>query len=488
MRASPFVASLASIAMLASCGGGGSGSGSSATPAPGAGAPTPSPTASSAPCSLTSRAAAFDAVIDEWYVFPDLLANPSIASFANLDDYIDARVAPARAQNKDRYFTYLTSIAEENAYYSSGSSAGFGFRLSYDTAARRVWVAETFEDTPALGANLDRGTEILAIGTSPSNLQTIDEIMASNPVYPDYAVYLALGPNDAGVTRVLRVRDQSGVTREVSLTKTDFALDPVSDRYGAKVIDDNGKKVGYFNLRTFIEPAIADMRVAFDDFRSQGITEFVVDLRYNGGGALSVSDVLGDLLARDYVGEIYYTLAFRPSKSGENETYRFVSRSQSVAPTRIAFIGTGSTASASELVINGLQPYLGTNMALVGSNTYGKPVGQSAFDLPDCDDRLRLLTFKLENAEGNGEYFNGLATTVPNTCRADDDLSFQLGDPRENMVARALDFLAGRSCAPIATSTDDAIASTEPTSLGKRGLLTPEQPRSTAEREVPGLF
>tara|TARA_A100001391_G_scaffold83275_2_gene54502 strand:- start:7660 stop:9120 length:1461 start_codon:yes stop_codon:yes gene_type:complete len=486
MRASPLAASLASLALLASCGGGSSGSNSPSAPPPTASTPTPSP--SSAPCSLANRAAFVDEVMDEWYVFPDLLADVSIASYSNLEAYIDARVAPARAQNKDRYFTYLTSIVEENAYYSSGSSAGFGFRLSYDTAARRVWVAEAFEGAPALGANLDRGTEILAIGTSSSDLQTIPQIMASNSVYPDYAVYLALGPNDPGVTRVLQVRDQSGVEREVALAKTDYALDPVSDRYGARVIDDNGKKVGYFNLRTFIEPAIADMRDAFADFRAQGITEFIIDLRYNGGGALSVTNVLGDLLARDHVGDVYYKLALRPSKSAEDETYRFASRPQSVAPTKVAFIGTEATASASELVINGLQPYLGDNMTLVGSNTYGKPVGQYAFDLEECDDRLRLLTFKLENADGNGDYFNGLGDTVPNTCLADDDLSFQLGDPRENMTSRALDFLAGRSCAPFANGADDAIASTQRTSLGKRGLLRPEQPRNTAEREVPGLF
>ncbi|RIV89919.1 peptidase S41 [Aurantiacibacter xanthus] len=485
MRASPFAASLASLALLSSCGGGGSGSGGSATPAPGASAPTPTPGPTSAPCSLISRAAAFDEIIDDWYVFPDLLARPSIASYTNLDDYIDARVAPARAQNKDRYFTYLTSIAEENAYYSSGASAGFGFRLAYDTSARRVFVAETFEDTPALGANIDRGSEILAIGTSPSTLQPVSSLMATGG---PYAVLNALGASDPGVTRVLRVKDQSGITREVSLAKTDFALDPVSDRYGAKVIDDNGKKVGYFNLRTFIEPAIADMREAFAGFRDQGITEFIVDLRYNGGGALTVSEVLGDLLARDHVGEVYYNLSFRPSQSSLNETYRFASRAQSVAPTRIAFIGTDSTASASELVINGLEPYLKDRLALIGSNTYGKPVGQRAFDLTACDDRLRLLTFKIENAEGNGEYFDGLASSIPNTCRASDDLSYQLGDPREEMVVRALDFLAGRSCTPISAATDDAIASTGRTALGQRGLLTREQPQTTAEREVPGLF
>ena len=113
------------------------------------------------------------------------------------------------------------------------------------------------------------------------------------------AVSNALGPLDPGVTRVLSVRDQNGVVREVSLAKTDFALDPVSNRYGAKIINDGGKRVGYINLRTFIDPANADLRAAFADFRAQGVNELVIDLRYNGGGALSVSDVFGNLMARD---------------------------------------------------------------------------------------------------------------------------------------------------------------------------------------------
>ena len=485
MRVSPLAASIASMALLASCGGGGSSGNAAGSASPTPTATTPAPTPPSATCSLANRAAFTDDTLDEWYVFPSLLTNAAIANYSDLQSYIDVRVAPARAQNKDRYFTYVTSIAEEEAFFSSGSSAGFGFRLSYDTSARRVFVAETFEGTAALGANIDRGSELLAIGTSSTTLRTVSSLMANGG---PSAVINALGPSDPGVTRVLSVRDQSGVTREVSLAKTDYPLDPVSDRYGAKVIDDGGKKVGYFNLRTFIDPAIADMRSAFLGFRDQGITEFVIDLRYNGGGALSVSDVLGDLLARNYVGQVYYKLAFRDSKSAFSETYRFASRPQSVGPTRIAFIGTDSTASASELVINGLQPYLSSNLALVGSNTYGKPVGQSAFDFDACDDRLRVLTFQLENADGNGEYFNGLAATVPNTCRASDDLSYPLGDAREEMVARALDFLAGRSCSPIASGTDGAIAGSERQALGRRGLLASERPRSVAEREVPGIF
>ena len=67
------------------------------------------------------------------------------------------------------FFTFATSIAEENALISSGSSAGFGIRLFYDTAANRVFVTEAFEGANGLAAGLDRGTEITAIGTSISS-------------------------------------------------------------------------------------------------------------------------------------------------------------------------------------------------------------------------------------------------------------------------------------------------------------------------------
>jgi carboxyl-terminal processing protease len=481
METSRFALSLACVALLAGCGGGGTaagGGGGGFAPTP-----TPSPSPTSSACSFTARAGFIRSTLNEWYLFPDLLdtsVNP--AAYSDLNLYIDALVAPARAQGRDRYFSYLTSIAEENAFFSGGSSAGFGFRLQYDTGSNRVFVTETYEGTPALGANIDRGSELLGIGTTASNIRTTASLMASGG---PFAVSEALGPLDPGVTRVLRVRDQSGIEREVSLAKAEFDLDPVSDRYGAKIIDDGGRQVGYINLRTFIDPANADLTAAFADFRAAGVTDLVIDLRYNGGGALSVSDVLGNLMARNLDGQVYYTLALRPSKAGENEVYRFDARAQSIAPARIAFIGTGSTASASELVINGMQPWLGRNIALIGENTYGKPVGQFAFDKPECDDRLRAVTFKLTNADGNGDYFNGLASTVPNTCRAVDDLAFPLGDPREDMLSVALDFLAGRSCNAIGNAT--ATASAERTALVRRGPLMPEQPASVAQRETPGL-
>lgn len=479
MRTSKFALTLTMAAMLASCGGGGGGaiagggsSGGTPTPSP---APTPTPTGQ---CSLSERQDWVLARMQEWYLFPSLLnENVSKSAHSTLQSYIDALVAPARAESKDRFFTYITSIEEENAFFQQGASAGFGVRLTYDVNARTVTILEAFEGAPALGQNMDRGSEILAIGTTANNLQLVTSIMAAQG---PQGIINALGPDTVGTVRVLRIRDQAGIVREISLSKTEYSLDPVSDIYGAKIINDGGKLVGYLNLRTFIDTAGPDLIAAFESFKAQGVTELIIDQRYNGGGLISIAELMGDLMGDTRQGQVFDYITFRDSKSSENSTYTFNPGAQSLLPTKIAFIGTDGTASASEMVINGMQPYLAaSNMALIGSNTYGKPVGQIALDQSSCDDRLRVIALKIENADHQGEYFTGLASTVPNLCLAADDLSAPMGDPSETMTARALDFLAGRSCA---TASASRIA--QPSG---REFLMPENP-STAKRNVPGLF
>lgn len=462
---------------LAACGGGGSSS-----PPPTGGGATPTPSPSPTACSLTNRQQWVKSVLDEWYLFPELLsANVNGAAYSDLQSYIDALVAPARAQSKDRYFTYITSIAEENALINSGSSAGFGIRLGYDTSANRVYVLEAYENAPGLGAGIDRGTELLAIGTNSSNLQSVSTLMATGG---PQAVIDALGPSDPGVTRVIRFRTASGVTIEASIAKADYSLDPVSDRYGVRIIDDGGKKVGYLNLRTFIvSSADPDLRAAFQQFKDQGVTELIIDFRYNGGGLVSIGNLMGDLMGAGRAGQVWSKTILRSSKSSENETKLFASQSQAIAPTKVAFIGRGGTASASELVINSMLPYLGNNVALIGTNTYGKPVGQFGFDRDQCDDRLRAVTFKTVNANDQGEYFTGLASVMPNTCRANDDIFVPLGDPREASIATALDFLAGRSC----TAISEAGLRTTQAVSGERQLMQPERP-TAAQHQIPGLF
>jgi C-terminal processing protease CtpA/Prc len=416
-------------------------------------------------------------------LFPSLLdASVNAGAYATVDEYIDALVAPARAQNRDRYFTYLTSIAEENAYYQQGETAGFGIRLEVNN--QRLFVSEVFEGGSAIANGFDRGTEILQIGTPGAGLRNVGEIMASGGTA---AIFDALGPDTQGTVRQFVFRDSAGVQRSANLSKIIYELDPVSNTYGAKVIMDGAKRVGYINLRTFIDTAELDLRAAFSQFKAQGVTELIIDLRYNGGGLISVAELVGDLMAEGRAGQIFEYISYRDSKASLNESYAFRSLSEAIAPTKVAFIATGGTASASEMVINGMVPFLGTNMALIGENTYGKPVGQIALDRPACDDRLRAIALKIENANHQGEYYNGLATTVPVTCSATDDLAHQLGDPNERMISVALDFLAGRSCNSIATAK--TAASIAGVTRGEtRALLTRATPQSTPERELPGAF
>jgi C-terminal processing protease CtpA/Prc len=422
----------------------------------------------------------------EWYLFPDTLPlgiNP--ASYTSVNTFLDALTATARAQRKDRYFTYLTSIKEETAYYTSGSSAGFGWRLGLDSNAR-LYVTEAFEGASALSAGVDRGAEILAIGTSAADLRTVSSLYAAGGnVLSD-----AFGPDDSGTTRVFQIRDGSG-TRTVSVTKTDFTLLPVSSRYGTKIITDGGQRYGYINLRTFIDTAEPALRAAFDQFRTAGITNIVVDLRYNGGGLVRTAELMNDLLgANRSTSEVMSYTTFRSEKASDNSTAFFAPQPQSIAPTRVAFIGTGGTASASELVINTFIPYLRNNAALIGTNTYGKPVGQIALDKPECDDRLRVVAFAIQNSARQGAYYDGLANTVEASCRAEDDLTYPMGDVREASTRSALDFLQGKVCTRITASASasagiGAKAMSAPT---VRVALTPSGSMSTAQHEVPGLF
>ncbi len=478
-RGAPVAAALATLSLLLSaCGGGGT----IGAPATGAVTPTPTPSTGGT-CSLRSRQDWAAAQLREFYLFPETLpATLDPAPFSSVSAYIDALTATARAQGRDRFFTYITSIAEENAFINSGQTAAFGIRLQTDSVARRVFVVDAYENAPAFAAGLDRGTEILAIGTSAADLRSVDAIIAAEG---SAGISTAFGPSTAGVSRTVRISDASG-TRVTTMTKADFDIQPVSPRYGTRIIDDGGRRVGYVNLRTFISTADPQLRAAFASFKAQDITQVIVDFRYNGGGLVSIAELMGDLMGDNrFSSDVFSYTTFRPEKSSNNSTKFFNRQSQSIAPTRIAFIGTAASASASELVINSFTPYLGTASGLIGANTFGKPVGQIARDQATCDDRLRIVAFATQNSARRGDYYNGLASEVAASCRADDMLAAPMGDPAEASTRAALDFLAGKACTPI--SSDARSAALPQTPIDRRALLLPDHP-DAAQREVPGTF
>ncbi len=481
---------------LAACGGG---NGSSPPSGPISG-PTPTPTPTTSACSLSARQDFARDVLDEWYLFPDLIdTSVRKSDHSTVQSYLDALVAPARAQDKDRGFTFVTSIEEEEELIRTGSSAGFGIRLGYDTAGNRVFVLEAFENATAFPQGFDRGVELLQIGDSPSTLESISAIMASEG---PQGVIDRLGEAQPGLRRTFVIRETDGTQKQVTITKTEFSLDPISDRYGAQIIDNSGTKVGYLNLRTFIVgTADRELVEIFQDFSDEGVTQVILDFRYNGGGLVRIADLIGDLMRGDNRGQVFSRTVLRPSKSDRNNTRFFENTTRflnpqtgdlgssqsipSINPMKIAVISGGGTASASELVANAFLPYV-DDMALVGDNSFGKPVGQFGFDLEQCDDRIRAVTFKTENANGQGEYFDGLASVFPLTCRAADDIGAQLGDPREERTAQALAFLrnGASSCTPITSSKANGIAQRR---LDTRQILQPQRP-SAVQREVPGLF
>lgn len=473
--------------LLAACGEGGSSpSANLGPPSGGTPAPTPTPPPNTA-CSLRAQQDFADGVLRDWYLFPNLLAPANPANFNSVQGFLNARVAPARAQNRDRGFTVATSIAEENAFLARGQTAGFGISLGYDKPANnRVTVLEAYEGTAALAAGIDRGTELLAIGVNAANMQTVASLMASGG---PQAVGDALGPSESGVTRVLRFRTLEGAIIERSVTKTAFSFDPISDRYGTLVFNDNGRLVGYLNLRTFgVADASRQLRASFGRFVNAGVSDIIIDFRYNNGGLVEVADVMGDLLiGRGRVGQPWSRYIGRPERQGEIDRAlperRLRQEFNAIGDARFAFITTSETASASEMVINSLLPYVSNRMVIIGSNTVGKPVISIPFDLSACDLRVRPVLAKNVNALGQGDYFNGLASVVPITCRAEDDVFTPLGDPREASIFTAFEVLRGRSCTAMAQTQ------VAPSSMAsEREMLTaPTQNQSAVQIQIPGF-
>jgi C-terminal processing protease CtpA/Prc len=380
--------------------------------------------------------------VREWYLFLDLLPPPiDPGSYATPDLLLDALTAGARAQGKDRFFSYLTTVQEEQQFFDSGTAVGFGFGLSIDSR-QRLFVSQVYAGSAAADAGFLRGDEILSIGATETQLQAVAILIASN------TFYTTLSSSVAGTVRVFEVRTRAGSRVFRTAVTRQFSLDPVPEYL---LLPRPGlTPIGYLNFRSFIGPAQARLEAAFHAFKAEHVTDVVIDLRYNGGGLLSVAEQLANLLSSDRDGQVMYGQTFNanPVPSARNVTRSFAFADNAVNGVRIAFITTGGSASASELVINALQPY--AEVAIIGSPTYGKPVGSLRFELLGSGTILRLVAFRMVNRDGHGDYFTGLpdATYAGCYCPASDDLGYAQGDPSESSTHTALYWLNQNACPP----------------------------------------
>jgi C-terminal processing protease CtpA/Prc len=372
-----------------------------------------------------------------WYFWNDLLpAQVDISQFATPEDLLaylttfspDLTPDDGIDNPVDR-FSFINTAAADQAFFGEGKFEGFGFSSRF-VAENDLRLSRVFFDSPANRAGLARGQQIVAL-----NGRTIADIQANEGVN----ALFDLSPLDFTMRPVGGNPDGSDDFTE-TITQGIVTIDPVPQ--ARIIVDPNDVRppVGYLELATFISTADAEMDAVFADFRAQGVNDVILDLRYNGGGLVSTSELLGDFLGGDVAENLVYSkTVFNELRApANNSTEFFERRANSMSLVRLVVIASPSTASASELVINGMDPHV--EVIIVGDDTFGKPVGQVGLEF--CEKILRPTAFQTLNANDFGDYFFGL----PADCTAPDDLNVAVGADNDPNIEAALFYLDTGGC------------------------------------------
>ena len=412
---------------LPSCGGGSSPTASSSpTPAPGG-------SASGVTCTASGEISYVHDVLQQYYYWYKNLQDPPQSGFSSPEAYLEA----VRYKPIDTTYSYITQKATSDAFYSDSQYIGFG--LAYkQTGDLEMRVTQVFPGSPMADAGLDRGHYLVSIGGKP-----IADLIQSGEIATIF------GPDTIGYSTTISWRVGSGPVQSATVAKRLVTIPTVSQ---TGIYNVGASRVGYIHFRNFVQPSVDALTNAFQQLKDQGATDVVIDLRYNGGGLLSVAQHLGSLIAGPpLVGKTFVQLTLNDKQSSQNQTYRFETKPQALAVPRLVVIATRASASASETIINGLRPYM--DVKVVGDTTYGKPVGQYNFDF--CDKVLYPVVFAVLNANGQADYFGG----IPADCAAADDVDHPLADAREASLAEALDVLRTGHCSGQAAAAQARIES-----------------------------
>ncbi|MCX2574831.1 S41 family peptidase [Pedobacter sandarakinus] len=335
----------------------------------------------------------------------------------------------------------------------SGVSGDYGFSANYD-GNNLLRVKYVYPTSPAALAGLKRGDQIFKVNgrttnrTSQADIDNLnDGIFGNNPS-------ISLSINRTG-----------SAAQDFVINRASYNINPI---LFTKTYTLGAKKVGYIVFNSFTTNSVPLLENAFAQFATDGVTELVVDLRYNGGGSVATSEAFTNLIAPpSQNGKIMYTTywtktmqdnqatilqnqkfwytfsngtrelismfdySFKPIAAAGNQEV-FKKRGTLNGLTRVYFLVTGGTASASELLINNLKPVM--DVKLIGKRTYGKPVGFFAIRIDKND--LYIPQFQTKNSAEFGDYFDGMAVDKD----VADDLTKDFGDTSESLLAQALNY------------------------------------------------
>lgn len=358
--------------------------------------------------------------------------------------------------------------SEQSAVDLEGNGNDLGVKLgaygtsSSDANAFALFITAVYQNSPADKAGLVRSDRITKINGRTIGANYNNDYDFINNSFAASTISLEGTHYTNGV---------AGTTFSVSLTKAVYKSSPI---YATKVFTAGSKKIGYLAYARFsnITNSKADFDAAFATFNSAGVTDLIIDLRYNGGGYVNTAQYLIDHIAPSSANgktmfSEYYNSTMQSGKAtimanqpllnsngnvqyqnGRIVTYADIDYSVSgntekfsktgplTNAVNVVFIVSGSTASASELVINSLRPYM--TVKLVGTKSYGKPVGFFPITLENRYD-VYMSMFQTKNALGAGDYFDGFTPDVVDTF---DDPLHNFGDAKENYIALALNLLA----------------------------------------------
>jgi carboxyl-terminal processing protease len=371
-------------------------------------------------CSVIGQNQTVYDALNYWYYWYRNLPAVSASTFATPEALLDS----VRYRPLDNTFSYISTASSSQAFYGESQYMGFGFSMKF-TVGYELRVTDVFPASPATEIGFDRGSEILTL-----NGKSIQK------TYEDGEWGTIWGAEEAGYGVDVTFRNAAGEAKAGRLVKRVVTIPTVPL---VTIHEAGGRKTGYIVFKNFVEPSYAALDAAFARLRDASATELVLDLRYNGGGLVAVAQYLGGLIGGDRTsGEVFAQYVHNDKRSAQNNSIRFTRPAAAFPLSRLVVITTRSSASASELIINALRPYM--PVIVVGDNSYGKPVGQ--YGIAFCQKMLWPVSFSVQNSLGQGDYYDGF---VP-TCRAADDLSHPLGDPNEASLATALNYVATGSC------------------------------------------